>query len=417
MNSSSTDRSLLKALGPGIMVACAAVGGSHLVWSTRAGAEFGWSLLGLILVANLLKLPFFLYGHRYAAATGESLLSGYQRRGNTYLYTFLSINILTGSINIAAVAFLAGALLGGFEFISLSFATLSIGLLLVCALLVILGRYRILDSAAKGVMALLAVATILALILALQKGGVAPPDFTGPSPWTIASFAFLVSLLGWMPAPIDLSVWSSLWIFSREKQTGHTASPRETATDFYLGYGMTTLLAVAFLSLGALVMFGSGATFDSGGLAFSTQLVDLYARNIGDWSRPLILFAAFVTMFSTTLTCVDGYPRSLAACWSLLRQRPLETFHRLHVLWICISIAFSIVVILYFTTSLLQLLTFAALISFLTSPVLAYFNYRVMCGDNVPLEHRPGLVLHTLSWCGMIFLGATTLGFVYFLGS
>ncbi len=75
----STDArsNLWKAIGPGILVACAAVGGSHLVWSTRAGAEFGWSLLGLILLANLFKYPFLLYGQRYTAATGESLLSGY----------------------------------------------------------------------------------------------------------------------------------------------------------------------------------------------------------------------------------------------------------------------------------------------------------------------------------------------------
>lgn len=45
--------SLLKALGPGLLVACAAIGGSHLVWSTRAGAEFGWQLVGLVLLANL----------------------------------------------------------------------------------------------------------------------------------------------------------------------------------------------------------------------------------------------------------------------------------------------------------------------------------------------------------------------------
>ena len=93
-----TDRSnLWKALGPGILVACAAVGGSHLVWSNRAGAEFGWSLLWLVLLANALKFPFFLYGQRYTAATGESLLAGYKRLGIGYVWIFLAVNILTGT--------------------------------------------------------------------------------------------------------------------------------------------------------------------------------------------------------------------------------------------------------------------------------------------------------------------------------
>ena len=32
-------------VGPGLMLAAAAVGVSHLVWSTRAGAEYGLSLV------------------------------------------------------------------------------------------------------------------------------------------------------------------------------------------------------------------------------------------------------------------------------------------------------------------------------------------------------------------------------------
>ncbi len=85
---SGSRSNLFKAIGPGILVACAAIGGSHLVWSTQAGAQYGWSLLGLILLANLLKFPFFLYGQRYTAATGESLLAGYKRQGVAYVYIF-----------------------------------------------------------------------------------------------------------------------------------------------------------------------------------------------------------------------------------------------------------------------------------------------------------------------------------------
>ena len=34
-----------KKLGPGLLFAGAAIGVSHLVQSTRAGADFGWGLL------------------------------------------------------------------------------------------------------------------------------------------------------------------------------------------------------------------------------------------------------------------------------------------------------------------------------------------------------------------------------------
>lgn len=404
---------LWKSLGPGILVACAAVGGSHLVWSTRAGAEFGWSLVWLVLLANLLKFPFFLYGQRYTAATGESLLAGYHRHGVAYVWIFLTINLLTGTINIAGVGMLSGALVAGYGITGVPIGVLTIILIIICAMLLLLGHYKLLDTLAKVIISLLAVGTLAAVVLAIENRPAIAPDFVAPSPYTWASFAFLVSLLGWMPAPIDLSAWSSLWMFSREEQTGHFATVKESAVDFYLGYVAAVVLAVFFVALGALVMFGTGASFSASGIGFSQQLVKLYTETIGDWSRLLILTAAFITMFSTTLTCIDGYPRSLAACCALIGGLTPKRFKQIHQFWIILSAVLSSVVVLFFVKNLLQLLTFAAVVSFLTSPVLAYINFKVMRGPNVPEEARPGLFLNALSWAGLAFFALMTAGYVY----
>ena len=406
-------QNLWKALGPGILVACAAVGGSHLVWSTRAGAEFGWSLLWLVLLANALKFPFFLYGQRYTAATGESLLAGYKRLGVGYVWVFLAVNILTGTINIAGVGMLSGALLAGYGITGLSVPLLTVGLLVLCAGLLLVGHYKLLDSLAKIIIATLGISTFVAVALAIPNQPTIAADFVAPSPYQWASFAFLISLLGWMPAPIDLSAWSSLWMFSREKQTGHFATVRETSIDFYLGYLSAVVLAVLFVGLGALVMYGTGESFAAGGVGFSQQLVNLYTATIGDWSRLLILSAAFITMFSTTLTCLDGYPRSLAACCALIKDLPPAGFARIHRVWIIASMILAGVVVLFFVQNLLQLLSFAAIISFVTSPILAYINYRVMNGANVPEAYRPGLFLTMLSWAGLAFFTIMTLGYLY----
>ncbi len=413
---SRSRNSLWKALGPGILVAAAAVGGSHLVWSTRAGALYGWSLLGLVLLANVLKFPFFLYGQRYTAATGESLLDGYKRQGAGYVWTFFAINILTGTINIAAVAMLTGALLSGYG-LDASVPILTVGTLVVCALLVLVGRYAVLDTLAKLVIAMLTVGTVLAVALAVGSADSAAvvDAVQAPSVWTWASFGFLVSLLGWMPMPIDLSAWSSLWMFERSAQTGHMATVRESSIDFYVGYGAAVVLAILFLSLGTLVMHPTGQTFSAGGVGFSNEFVALYTQTIGDWSRPLILTAAFVTMFSTTLTCVDGYPRSLAACCTLLFPVDRSRFGGIHLAWVLASVVGAIGIVLLLTSSLLALLTFAAVVSFVTSPVLAWINLRVMRGDNVPVTDRPGSVLLAISWAGLAFFSLMTLGFLYTL--
>ena len=85
----------LKNLGPGLLFAGAAIGVSHLVQSTRAGADFGMGLIWALLLVNLFKYPFFQYGPRYATATGESLLDGYLKLGKGVLVTYFILNIAT----------------------------------------------------------------------------------------------------------------------------------------------------------------------------------------------------------------------------------------------------------------------------------------------------------------------------------
>ena len=77
----------LKKLGPGLLFAGAAIGVSHLVQSTRAGADFGFGLLWA-LISIILKYPFFQYGSRFALATKMSLLDGYYKLGKVIIDIF-----------------------------------------------------------------------------------------------------------------------------------------------------------------------------------------------------------------------------------------------------------------------------------------------------------------------------------------
>ena len=65
-----------RSFGPGVLMASAAIGGSHLVASTQAGALYGWQLAIMIILANLFKYPFYRFGTEYAYSTGESLVAG-----------------------------------------------------------------------------------------------------------------------------------------------------------------------------------------------------------------------------------------------------------------------------------------------------------------------------------------------------
>ena len=76
ISSASTWRSRLRALGPGILMASAAIGGSHLVVFTQAGALYGWQLALIIVLTNLFKYPFFRFSAHYTLDSGKSLIEG-----------------------------------------------------------------------------------------------------------------------------------------------------------------------------------------------------------------------------------------------------------------------------------------------------------------------------------------------------
>ena len=88
-------KAFFKQLGPGLLFAGAAIGVSHLVQSTRAGADYGFGLVWALVLIHVIKYPFFQFGPRYAAATGQSLLDGYKRLGKAVLILYFCINLLT----------------------------------------------------------------------------------------------------------------------------------------------------------------------------------------------------------------------------------------------------------------------------------------------------------------------------------
>ena len=130
-------QNFLKTLGPGILFASAAIGVSHLVQSTRAGATYGFLLVGAVLFANVIKFPFFEFGSRYAVSTGTSLLAGYRRVGRWAVYVYLFITLGSMFAVTAAVSFVCAGILNNLLGLSISMANMT-GLLFLAVVALLL---------------------------------------------------------------------------------------------------------------------------------------------------------------------------------------------------------------------------------------------------------------------------------------
>lgn len=405
-----------KALGPGIIWAAAAIGVSHLVQSTRAGADFGFQLIGVVILANILKYPFFQYGSRYAIATEESLIDGYKRMGKWVVVLFLLLTVGTMFTIQAAVTSVTVGLIKSVVDIPLSYVQVTVLLLLLCAVVVLIGHFKTLDRLIKIVVVVLSLATVTALVAAFMKSDLQTVISNQlPFEFSSGNVAFLIALVGWMPSAIDISVWSSLWTLAKIKETGYKPSLKQSLLDFNIGYIGTTILSLAFLSLGAMVMFHSGESFANGGVQFANQLMSLYTRSIGQWSYPILAVAAIATMFSTTLTVLDAYPRVLTPIVESLGGKPVEikTKRRLNYLWIIILITGSVMLISVFADQMKLLVDIATSLSFITAPILAILNLKAVSAPQVPQEYRPSRFMHLFSWIGIVVLAAFAFYFVY----
>ena len=408
-------RGILKTIGPGILYAGAAIGASHLVLSTRAGASYSFTLIWIIILINLFKYPFFEFSYRYTAATGSSVLEGYRKLGKWAIITFLVLSICTAIVNFAAVIKVTSDLAAFIFHINLNPFAMSIGLLIIILTMLFIGRYALLDKVMKIMIVILAILTVAAFFFALTRGSQVEPGFIPPYLWDTAGLTFIIMLMGWMPTPIDASVWPSVWAMARKKQTGYSPSFKEYQIDFHIGYIGSAVLALFFLGLGALVMYGTGNQFSDNGVAFSEQLIALYSGSIGSWSTTIIAIVVLITMLSTTLTVIDGYPRSLEG--SLIQLFPgLEKMSRkLYIFWtIFLSIA-AIIIIGYFTKNMVALLRFATVLSFLTAPIFAIINYKIVTSKTFPEEFRPNKWLIILSWAGIIFLIGFCIIFLFYV--
>lgn len=401
----------IKTLGPGILFASTAIGVSHLVQSTRAGANFGFALIPFVLAANIFKYPFFEYGSRYANATGTTIIDGYKRIGNWMIWLYFLITIGSMFFVCGAIGAVTSGFLQNLFGISSWGIWATVCLFVFCISILIAGKYKILDSLTKIIGVVLLLSTLLAFVLALMKGA-APirEDFVAPEIWTDNSMLFIIALMGWMPTAVDLSAWSSLWTIERIKQTGYKPTMKETLADFNFGYIVSAVLAVCFLTLGAYVLYGTGKQLPPGSAEFASDIVGLFTTFIGDWSYIIIAIAGFSIMFGTCITVFDGYARSIERSSILLFQKEDKAkgdetnSNRVYNFSLLLVGIGSFGIILFLGKQLKNLVDLATTMSFLIAPVIAIVNYKLVTGSHLKKEDQPKLWLRILSWMGIVFL-------------
>lgn len=415
MNTLNTNKfvSFFSKLGPGLLLAAAAIGASHFVMSPKAGAMFGFQLLWLVPLTHLFKYHAFEFGPRYAAANGESLIAGYMRLPGPKgwaLWIFLFGTIAQGIAVLAGVVAIAAAVL--YTFIGKIKPEYYSAMVILSVLFFLLfGGYKWLDFLNKIMMIVLFIATIAVFVPACPEPKVFV-NFVVPRV-PVGSITLIAAILGWMPTGIDVSIWHSLWTL--EKHPELVLSPtREQKSrvlglalaDMRIGYVLSFVVASVFLLLAGMFLYGTSDQID--GIGFAESLAKIYTQRIGGWMYYVFMIAAFFAMYSTVYTVMDGFGRSFAETIATMFPPARERWwKRLYLAFVVFTAAFAFLMIVLVGNPV-KLVMIVALVSLLVAPLYYGLNYYCVTRFIKDENFKPPMPARIIALAGIILMFAAT---------
>ena len=421
-------------LGPGLIFAAAAVGTSHVVQSTRAGAGYGLTLGALILVICVLKYPLFRFAADYAAITGESLVRGYGRHGRWLVALMFATSAVEAVAATAGIALVSASILQWLLGTEFGESTSAVGLLLFTACLISVGRYRVLESITTVLVVLFSLLTLVVTAASLPQLLTSSGPLFGSFPPTEPNWSFAIAVSGWMPIGNTAAIMLAAWILARARLEQRSLDA--VRFDFNLGYLASVVLALCFLVIGAAVLFNKGTDMPRASGEFVAVFIGLYTNAIGSWASLLVSVAALAVMYSTMLAIVDGFPRligefaaELWASWGgaagvgargadpggtgvpdIDTERLAE---RLYFPSMAVVVCAASALLFVFLRGFATFIDLVTITGFLSAPVIALANQLVINGANVPLALRPRPAMLRWNQLAVVLLSLATAGFLY----
>lgn len=398
-------------LGPGLLFASLAIGTSHLVLSTKAGAMYGPLMVIPILLANLLKFPFFEFGVRFTHATEKSLTEGYATHSKWFVFLYALVNLVSAFTMLAALySVTSGMTVNVFTAVALSPSIATIGLFALISTVLIIGRYRLLEESLKYIVFILIIALVATVFMVtFNAEPQSNPNFQAPAWFDTMGVLFIITLVGWMPTAVEASGWVSLWNLEKIKQSKEEISVKSALREFNLGYIITAILAVLFFYIGYMTLYSSGTVLSDSSVKFASELTDIFTLQLGNWARVFISIAALAAMFSSCLSAHDALSRVLVD----LANRLKITKKNPYSLVVLILSLINLSIILFLSGSMGEIVAIATLASFVFAPLIGYMNHALIFSSQTPKADQPSALMKILSWSGIVFLGAFALYYLY----
>lgn len=299
--SATPQKSLLRQIGPGVLVAATGVGAGDLITAGIAGAELGWIVIFAVIFGAAMKYALNAGIARWQLGSGTTVLEAWVGRLHLrwLLLPYLFIwGVAVATVLVKVVGFAAHSLLPIHSDPKVSSLLLGGIHSLVGLLLVRVGGYKLFERF-MAVFVLIMFATVVYCAIRLAPG----LEFSTPSFGVLTnatSSRLLVGLIGGVGGTLTILSYG-YWI--READRTGVEGLRVSRLDLAAGYTITAIFGIAMVLIASTIPELGTAR---GG--FADRLAGRIAGEIGAPAKWLFLIGFWGAVFSSLLGVWQSVP-------------------------------------------------------------------------------------------------------------
>jgi Mn2+/Fe2+ NRAMP family transporter len=118
-------------------------------------------------------------------------------------------------------------------------------------------------------------------------------------------------------------------------------------------------------------------------------------------------------MFSTTITCLDAFPRVMNAIALELGITTEKHQQKNYLIALLLIVVATMVILLFFVKNMRGMVDFATTISFVTAPIFALLNYLVVTDRAFPTDFQVKGMYKLFAFISVIVLTLFTCSYIW----
>jgi Mn2+/Fe2+ NRAMP family transporter len=313
-------RTLLTAIGPGLLVAATGVGAGDLATGALTGSVVGVSVLWAVLVGAFLKFVVNEGLARWQLATGSTLLEGASTKLGAWVgFVFVPYLVLwsfcVGSALMGACGVTAHAALPVFEDARTGKIVFGVVHSLAGLLLVRLGGFTLFERVMSVCIAgMFVTAVVTALLLRPQPAEVLAGLLPTAASVRGENLGWTVALMGGVGGTVTVLCYG-YWM--RELGRHGPGELRRCRLDLGVAYAMTAVFGLAMVTIGSRLSLELGL----GSSRLVVDMAEKLGETIGPFGRWAFLLGAWAAVFSSLLGVWQATPYLFADLWRLAAHR------------------------------------------------------------------------------------------------